>query len=181
MFWNGIIVPISNPWGTIFNRGLANTLRFTCFDTPEERRLASYKYLVLPLGASDVALADAWANSQAIANICQAKNNGTNKGELLGTTFVARDMMQIVDALNEDGLLRFWGEQFPARQPQNRRLFRKKKLMPQKHTPPPSHSSGFSYGTLLGETVAAMFPDRMDRLILDGVVNAFNYYNRLGM
>lgn len=40
---------------------------------------------------------------------------------------------------------------------------------------------GFSYGTLLGETVAAMFPDRMDRLILDGVVNAFNYYHRYGM
>lgn len=52
-------------------------------------------------------------------------------------------MMQIVDALHEDGLLRYWG---------------------------------FSYGTLLGTTVAAMFPDRMDKIVLDGVVNPHEYY-----
>jgi len=41
--------------------------------------------------------------------------------------------------------------------------------------------SGISYGSLLGQTVAAMFPDRMDRLVLDGVVNANNYYEHFGM
>ena len=51
--------------------------------------------------------------------------------------------MQIVDALDEDGLLRFYG---------------------------------FSYGSLLGETVAAMYPDRMDKIVLDGVMNPRNYY-----
>ena len=51
--------------------------------------------------------------------------------------------MQIVDALNEDGLLRYWG---------------------------------FSYGSVLGETVAAMYPDRMDKVVLDGVLNPRNYY-----
>jgi pimeloyl-ACP methyl ester carboxylesterase len=30
-------------------------------------------------------------------------------------------------------------------------------------------------------TVAALFPDRMDRLVLDGVVNADNYYNHFGI
>ncbi|CAL8580361.1 hypothetical protein XPA_006090 [Xanthoria parietina] len=52
-------------------------------------------------------------------------------------------MMQIVDALGEDGLLRYWG---------------------------------FSYGTVLGATVAAMFPDRMDKVVLDGCVNPHDYY-----
>jgi pimeloyl-ACP methyl ester carboxylesterase len=39
------------------------------------------------------------------------------------------------------------------------------------------NSAGFSYGTLLGATVAAMFPDKMDKVVLDGVVNPFEYYH----
>lgn len=82
-------------------------------------------------------------------------------GDIIGTAFVARDMMQIVDALNEDGLLRYWGVfQIPATIClQLLILF-----------------TGFSYGTILGATVAAMFPDRMDKVIIDGVVNAPEYY-----
>ncbi len=36
---------------------------------------------------------------------------------------------------------------------------------------------GFSYGTTLGVTVAAMFPDRIDKVILDGVQNPHEYYH----
>ncbi len=35
---------------------------------------------------------------------------------------------------------------------------------------------GVSYGTVLGATAVAMFPDKMDRVVLDGVVNPFEYY-----
>lgn len=38
---------------------------------------------------------------------------------------------------------------------------------------------GLSYGTTLGATVAAMFPDRIDKLILDGVMNPHEYYHSL--
>ncbi|KAF9031846.1 alpha/beta-hydrolase [Hymenopellis radicata] len=35
---------------------------------------------------------------------------------------------------------------------------------------------GISYGSVLGATFAAMFPDRVDRLIIDGVVDVENWY-----
>jgi len=38
---------------------------------------------------------------------------------------------------------------------------------------------GFSYGTVLGATFAAMFPDKVGRVIIDGVVDSENYYSGL--
>lgn len=91
--------------------------------------------------ASDVALGLVWAKASLLSARCTAVQNKT--GRLIGTAFVARDMMRVVDALGEDGMLRYWG---------------------------------VSYGTVLGATLAAMFPNRVDRLVLDGVVNPFEYY-----
>lgn len=36
---------------------------------------------------------------------------------------------------------------------------------------------GASYGTTLGATVAAMFPDKIDKMVLDGVLNSHEYYH----
>ena len=38
-------------------------------------------------------------------------------------------------------------------------------------------SAGISYGTTLGATIASMFPERIDRMIIDGVQNAKQYYH----
>jgi|TARA_R110002003_G_scaffold104_9_gene8261 pimeloyl-ACP methyl ester carboxylesterase len=35
---------------------------------------------------------------------------------------------------------------------------------------------GYSYGTLLGATTAAMFPDSIGRMVLDGNINPTDYY-----
>lgn len=38
---------------------------------------------------------------------------------------------------------------------------------------------GFSYGTLLGQTYATMFPERSKRVIIDGVADVFDWYDEL--
>ena len=58
--------------------------------------------------ASDTGLGTVWAGKEILAELCYKSARGV--GELIGTAFVARDMMRIVDALGEDGLLRYWGE-----------------------------------------------------------------------
>lgn len=48
-----------------------------------------------------------WKDSTYVAEQCY-EDNDVN-GSFLSTAFVARDTLQVVNALNEDGLLRFWG------------------------------------------------------------------------
>lgn len=36
--------------------------------------------------------------------------------------------------------------------------------------------SGLSYGTVVGATAAAMFPDKVESIVLDGVQNLHEYY-----
>ncbi|KIE02022.1 Peptidase S33 tripeptidyl aminopeptidase-like protein, partial [Metarhizium majus ARSEF 297] len=118
--------------------GTGNTLPFSCFKN-DLLRTASNQ--ALAGNASNVALGYVWERAGFFASDCHAAQ--TNTGNLIGTAFVVRDMMQIVDALGEDGMLRFWG---------------------------------VSYGSLLGSTAVAMFPDKVDKIILDGVANPFEYY-----
>ncbi|KAH8812325.1 TAP-like protein-domain-containing protein [Xylogone sp. PMI_703] len=121
-------------------RGNLDTLPFLCYKNESDRAVARAK-IPGTTNTSDTSLGTYWATGQIGSKACYDNARGT--GELIGTAFVARDMMQIVDALHEDGLLRYWG---------------------------------FSYGTILGMTVSAMFPDRMDRVVLDGVQNPHQYY-----
>ncbi|KAL5940404.1 hypothetical protein ACKVV1_008073 [Pyricularia oryzae] len=127
-------------------RGTGKTLPVNCFDEedPQDvlRKLSIDERLSHTGNSSDVAPGRLWATSLQISEAC-AKKNAENR-RFLGTAFVARDIIQIVDALDEDGLLRYWG---------------------------------MSYGTLLGATLIAMFPDRMDKIVLDGVINPYLWWH----
>lgn len=89
---------------------------------------------------TEMLLSEGWEKGARYADQCFEGNQ--NIGSFLSTAFVARDMLSVVDALGEDGMLRFWGT---------------------------------SYGTLLGQTFAAMFPSRIDRMFLDSVVDPHDY------
>lgn len=83
-------------------------MKFSCYKTEADRALADLKQPREAGNASDVTLGELWGNMGIRADAC--KENGADIGELLGTAFVARDLMRIVDALGEDGMLRYWGK-----------------------------------------------------------------------
>lgn len=119
-------------------RGTGKTLPFDCgmdalmLPTPQGHSKRDYSGIA-SANLTDYFLDYGWDSAGDIADACYASMNQT--GQYIGTAFTARDMMNIVDALGEDGMLRYYG---------------------------------WSYGTVLGSYAAAMFPDRVDRMVLDG-------------
>ena len=57
--------------------------------------------------SSEVAVAQDWVRAHVVASQCQTAHRET--GDYIGTAAMARDLMSVVDALGEDGLLRYWG------------------------------------------------------------------------
>lgn len=102
------------------SRGTGRTIPFTCrLNWTEEwssRGLQKREDLVHQ-DLIEVFDTTGWDDSTYVAEQCFREQNRT--APYLSTAFVARDMAEIVDALNEDGMLRFWGEpnttHFPAR------------------------------------------------------------------
>lgn len=80
-----------------------NEVEFACY--PDEASRQTGLQLIAG-NSSDVAVGTGWARSTLFANTCAVAQNLT--GDLISTAFVARDLMQVVDALDEDGMLRFW-------------------------------------------------------------------------
>lgn len=97
LHWNESLLTIS--------RGVNNTLPFSC-DIPGVT--CKITNPASPLAnASDVAIGQRFAASDIRSLRCI--NRTRDIGRLLGTAFVVRDMVQIIDALNEDRLLRYYG------------------------------------------------------------------------
>jgi len=87
-------------------RGTGNTLPINCYQ--DDRQLLTNNVLTRETAnASDTSFGRLWGMGKVVADSCHANLGQT--GELVGTAFVARDAMQIVDALGEDGLLKYWG------------------------------------------------------------------------
>ena len=97
--------PRSHPLITFSGTGY--TIPYSCYGTQAERSLAS---LLIPklTNSSDTALGTIWAGTGALAQACYETRQDI--GEYVGTAFVARDMIRIAEALDDDGLLRYYGK-----------------------------------------------------------------------
>jgi pimeloyl-ACP methyl ester carboxylesterase len=114
--------------------------------------------------------------ARAVAKLCQNKDSLYGADSILkhvSTPAVARDMLSIIDA---------WDEWTGSQRSANNKAEEDVEISPDQSDRAYSLDTkgklvywGFSYGTLLGATFAAMFPDRVGRVVLDGVVDADHY------
>lgn len=132
------------------------------------------------LGSSDAALGKLWAKTHVFGSSCKKsmdEEDGPNIKQHMTTAFVARDMLEIVERHAEYNVKKA----AQATHNLSKRSGCRTTGHP-KYTPGEAKLQywGFSYGTFLGATFASMFPDRIGRAVLDGVVNDYDYNHSLG-
>lgn len=125
------------------------------------------------INATESALGQRDSRARAAAKLCKQHDDMKGENSILrhmSTPAVAQDMLSIIDAWDEWRVVTGQVDSEMAAQTTDNE-------MPDKT----AHSLetrgklvywGFSYGTLLGATFAAMFPQRVGRVVLDGVVDA---------
>ncbi|KAF8457778.1 TAP-like protein-domain-containing protein, partial [Terfezia claveryi] len=141
-------------------RGVNNSIpQISCFANPVERKVWHAKgggRVLNSSGASgresqSVELGEFYARATILAGLCNEENG--QSVEYLGTPSTARDM-RIITAAEWEGKVDNKGN------PRTKGL----------------QYWGFSYGSILGITFAAMFPDDVERIVVDGVMGTPDYY-----
>ncbi|KAI0833046.1 alpha/beta-hydrolase [Hypoxylon sp. FL0890] len=135
------------------------------------------------VNSSNVALSKLDTRSRALSKLCKRIDDAEGNNSIFrysNTPNVARDMLSIVDAWDQ---WRSGSSTKPAKSMRKSEasdeLSADNRIGPRESTQGKLVYWGFSYGTLLGATFASMFPDRVGRLILDGVVDADHYVDRV--
>ncbi|KAJ6782815.1 hypothetical protein PWT90_07476 [Aphanocladium album] len=158
-------------------RGLGRSLpQLDCFPGLLGYLRAQERDMADAVDAGRAALARAVAAGEADGKRCADEH-----GDFLrhvGTADVARDMVALLDKIEEERRRRR-EEQEAANEEQVQLELRSAggKDSEGKKVPRLQYI-GISYGTFLGSVFASMFPGRVGRLVLDGVVNLFGYQDQ---
>ncbi|KAI1503612.1 TAP-like protein-domain-containing protein [Biscogniauxia marginata] len=134
------------------------------------------------VNSSSVALSKLNARAKAVAKLCRRVDQAEGENSIFrhsNTPNVARDMLSIIHAWDEWRMTSALKPAKPKRRSDaadpSDELQTSPKIVAEKTTRGKLVYWGFSYGTLLGATFASMFPDKVGRVILDGVVEADHY------
>ena len=132
-------------------RGVNNSgLRLDCYAGQPEARLA-FNRLYSTGAANSSSIVEQYDSSSIYGERCNdAAEDASPHGYYVTTPAVAHDLLAFIEA--EARLV--------GRSPSDAKLW----------------CYGISYGTVIGITFASMFPDRVERMILDGVLDAEQYY-----
>ncbi|KAI5917558.1 TAP-like protein-domain-containing protein [Camillea tinctor] len=180
----------------------ATTPKADCFASPDDpqgldgRNIAYMNRLAWEATGRDVGIANSSnialgklnARAKAVAKLCRRVDQADGENSIFrhaNTPNVARDMLSIIHAWDE---WRTTSALKPAKPMQRSEaadpsdeLQTHPKIAPQRSTKGKLVYWGFSYGSLLGATFASMFPDKVGRVILDGIVDADHYVGPVWM
>lgn len=111
----------------------------------------------------------------AFGNLCHQESPETDIRKYMSTASVARDMVEIVDKIDE--LRHGYGHnQEPAKSDTAQHAGNRLELRSSAHRSVPRIQYwGVSYGTVLGNYFASMFPGRVGRMILEAVEDPEDY------
>ncbi|KAK6003422.1 hypothetical protein QM012_009193 [Aureobasidium pullulans] len=160
-------------------RGIGlSTPKLACFDGNSilEQVWSIRDWELGTLSASDVAFGRMWAMSKAKGESCAVTTQEADIKQFATTAYVARDILEIIEKHGEwrgkeaTRLSKTQFQELGDGHDQDRMSYRPGQERLQYW--------GFSYGTYVGSTFAAMYPDRVGRLVLDGVVDTID--NRQG-
>ncbi|KAJ5591469.1 Peptidase S33 tripeptidyl aminopeptidase-like C-terminal [Penicillium hispanicum] len=169
-------------------RGVGSTTpAVTCFPDPISQRTWELQVEAEGmLGSCPDALQRNWQRTQALNQGCSVYEMTAAQGEepmmsYLNTPLVARDMITIIERHGE------WRQKEGQKQQaahdrchgvdESAAIAQRTRWQQGEE---PLYYWGRSYGTLLGMTFAALFPERIARAVLDGVVNMDMYYEGRG-
>jgi len=160
-------------------RGVNNTTpTASCFPDDASRQNWQIQIQAQGLLTTNDSFPTVLAREQALARSCSAVLTSNDShveevGKYMNTPVVVTDMVEIAERLGE------WREKQATKELINTSEKLRQTVMKQVAWKKGNETIlywGFSYGTLLGATLAAMHPKRIRRVVLDGVCDADDYY-----